>query len=269
MLKLIAGVGVIALFVWGVITPWHARHNGGTGSMVEDIGQRINTTSYRQSKRQPTVSESGELPTWNHLASRTDLGISDAERDLIMNLQEESVVVPGWVMFCIWNNESRTLSGGWHEGGSWVRANSIDQPGSRCRRSQRGPRGLCGDALDGVYSICAQERSGQPICNPNEVWVSWTGAMGPLQQMPVPFAIRGSGQWQAHVTDYNRDGVYDPHDLEDAMATTAAVLRNHVITYGSLPAAVQAYAGNTPHDHFAKLRDQCRHRWCAVDGYCN
>lgn len=269
-MKLLLGFGVFALIVWAGVTPWHREHNPqfndqGLLETFVELGRPSVPVRQTHNKSHAGVM-GGVAQSWSHLASRTDLGISDPERDLIMDLQEESGV-PGWVLYGIWRNESNCLSGGWYENRPWRQAREAAlNPASRCRRVRGG---RCLEAWDALRSICSQTRSdGSRVCDPNQVWTSYTLAMGPMQQMPRPFVIGRDGGWKDYITDYDGDGVYDPHSLPDAMATAAAVLRNGTITRGSLRAAVQAYAGNTPHDHYAKLRRDYRPDWCRVGGYC-
>jgi len=282
------------LIVWGVIAPWHAARNNGSGSMIEDIRRNSVTASQRarqrakrvKQQRQKRASHTTERGAatgqqsagglingrrivrydWSRLPSRTDIRVPDADRDRIMDL-EQATRVPSWAIYGIWTNESANNQRGWREVRPWVPGRSIIARGSKCRR-HRGNR--CHDAWDGLRSVCAQRRqNGQPVCNPNDVWTSWTGAMGGYQHMPRPFLINRHGNWQAWVTDFNADGVYDPHDPEDSMATTAVYLQMQTQRCGSLRCAVQSYAGRTPHDHYARLVQRYRARWCGAPGYCN
>ena len=271
---LLVSVGVIAIFVWSVVRPWNIEHVNGSESMTEDmihLAQPYSATAYRPVNPRPRqpgsqTSAGHVLPSWNHLASRTDLGLSDRERDLVMELERESGV-PGWVLYGLWCQRSGCLSGGWQQSGDWQRSRDMAlDPNSRCRRERSQD---CLEEWRALQSICRQCRpDGSAVCNPDEVWSSYALALGQLQQLPRHFILTEDWHWQDHIVDYDGDGVYDPHRLDDALASVATALRNGIITHGSLPAAMQVYAGNAEPELYTLLRDQYYSRWCAVDGYC-
>ncbi len=274
MQLLMIGAAVIVLIGVAAVEPWHREHNPqfNDDSLLETwvkLGSpSVPVKRVRRAHKSHAGVPTGLAHDWSHLPSRTDLGISDEARDILMDLEQETGgVVPAWAVVGIWSNESDRLNGGWYEDRPWVPARSIIEDGSRCRQA-RGNK--CFEAWDALRQICAQRRSdGSAVCNPNEVWVSWTGAMGATQMMPRPFILNRDGNWKDYMVDYDGDGVIDPHSLPDALASTTTCLWHGVARYGSLSDAVQAYAGNTPHDHYAKLRRNYRAQWCSVEGYCH
>ena len=159
--------------------------------------------------------------------------------------------VPAGILYGIWKKESSWLKGGWANGYTWHYAPTLVRANGPCVR--RYGYSKCKYHFDALRAICSQRRNGLPICDPNQVRVSFAGAMGPMQHMPgvLLWCRNGPCRWSRHAVDYDGDGTVDPHYLPEAMAMTALYLVNR-------------FHGQT----CGRFGRDYRHRWkCAVDLY--
>jgi len=197
--------------------------------------------------------------------------------------------VPKGELYGVWQTESHGICGGFSD--HWQKAIDLvkegDGPGdcvisrgyAKCRRNFRALR-----------DICAQTRNGVPICDPNEVRTSPALAMGPYQIMPTTFFAwsEEEGRYvpKGHAVDCDGDGVFDPHDLCDAMASAAVLLRERYLkamaegydAFGAWQIAANLYNGAITIDgrenpYYAGKREGhgVRHhwnRWCEITGSC-
>jgi hypothetical protein len=132
----------------------------------------------------------------------------------------------------------------------------------------------CRENWNALKRICAQKRDGQPICDPNKVYSSRAIALGRMQHLAKIWSP-AEGRWGEHVVDYNGDGVFDPHDPEDAVASTALHVRlsyedARVMGYSDANAwryAIRRYRGGFNQDYERRVY-RAWIRWCAVKGYC-
>jgi len=209
--------------------------------------------------------------SWSHLKSRSERsGVSDWERDVIMSAGADHKV-PSKFLYGIWSAESNRVDSGWHH--SWLLAKLLPRYGSECARRYRITK--CRRRWKAVQRICAQKRNGQPICDPNEVRCSRAIALGPTQHLSTRWSP-APGEWGSHVVDYDNDGVYDPHSLTDAMASSAVHLRNDYVAFkrrGSTEKnawryAVRMYLGSSDAVHYQRKVYRYARNWCAIDGYC-
>ena len=181
------------------------------------------TYHYEPTESQPTMRG---IRSWVHLPSRLeDCGVPDDQRDIIMSASVD-YVVPSRFLYGIWTMESARLDKDWRD--FWPLAADMPVYGSPCCRSYRYIK--CRDRYRALERICRQERNGQPICDPQQVRTSHAIACGPTQHLSI-FWSPAEGQWGSHVVDYDRDGVYDPHSLADAMASTARHLRQNFLRH--------------------------------------
>jgi len=172
--------------------------------------------------------------------------------------------VPAGALYGIWKVESGGLAGGWGQGRGWLFAAALSQPGSQCYREYAASR--CEGWWGSLQAICGQTRNGVRICDPNEVRTSYAFAMGPMQHLPSLFAPRGAdGSYRLgdHVVDYDRDGVADPHDLGDALASTAKVIRKYFEEEGSWQRAVNRYYGSQTEGYYEKVYNYWS-EWCGT-----
>lgn len=170
---------------------------------------------------------------------------------------------PVGLLYGVWKVESSLLDGGWRTTGEWVPMRTIIEPASRCR-ARRGDR--CDADWQAMVAICAQRRVGQPICDPNEVWSSWAGAVGPMQQMPAELIERVTGptglvawQWTDRAVDFDRDETIDPHMLADAVGMAAKQLHRYYARLGDWGLAAGRYFGSQTQGYYEG-------RWRTVDG---
>lgn len=133
--------------------------------------------------------------------------------------------VPKGLLYGVWQTESHGLCGGHGSSGSWQLVPNLVAMGGKCVTTRGTAK--CQKNLRAMQDICAQTRNGRPICDPNDVRTSSALAMGPMQIMPTTLFKNSDGRYApgVHAIDYDHDGVIDPHDLGDAMATAAVLLK--------------------------------------------
>ena len=154
--------------------------------------------------------------------------------------------VPGGALYGIWSKESSRRLQGWGDSKGWLLAADMVKDGSTCVNEYG--KAKCEKHWRALKAICGQtRRDGTKVCDPYEVRVSYALAMGPMQHMPgeiVEFDKSGQAQWGSRARDFDGDGVIDPHDLDDAMAMSAAFLKKYHQQYGSWQKAVNRYYGS-------------------------
>lgn len=146
--------------------------------------------------------------------------------------------VPEGILRGIWKKESSELAGGWREDSAdWYRARSLIRPEGECLTRYK--RETCVGHWKALVALCAQRyknglQKGKRVCNPYQVYTSYAFAMGPMQHMPAEHVERvadshGRQVWRytAKSVDFNRDGVFDLHNLADAVAATAFELKTY------------------------------------------
>ncbi len=183
--------------------------------------------------------------------------------------------VPAGAIYGIWMKESGGLRSGWGSGKGWVLAADMVQPGSECQSHYGADK--CQKLWRALQGLCQQtRRNGSQVCDPNQVRASYALAMGPMQHLPT-LGLRcggnGSCSWADHVVDFDGDGVFDPHSLPDAMASTAKLINRYFREEGSWQRAINRYYGSQKEGYFegteyrAGVVDYWQ-RWCQVPGNC-
>ena len=206
-------------------------------------------------------------------ARRVERPTTDDPYRLIAAIGSEFDVTAG-ALYGIWKVESAGLTGGWGEGKGWLSAAALAEPGSMCYRNYKASR--CEGWWGSLQAICGQTRNGVRICDPSEVRTSYAFAMGPMQHLPSLFAPRGAdGSYRLgdHVVDYDRDGVADPHDLGDALASTAKLIRRYFEEEGSWQRAINRYYGSQTEGYYDGRTDRAGvydhwKQWCETRGSC-
>lgn len=148
--------------------------------------------------------------------------------------------VPEGLLRGIWKKESSELAGGWREDSAdWYRARSLIRPDGECLKQYPEKQERCREHWRSLVALCAQRykrgpQKGRRVCNPYQVYTSYAFAMGPMQHMPAEHVervtdARGRSVWQytKRSIDFNRDGVFDLHNLADAVAATAFELKTY------------------------------------------
>ena len=182
--------------------------------------------------------------------------------------------VPAGALYGIWKIESAGLAGGWGQGKGWLSAADLSRPGSECYRNYKASR--CEGWWASLQAICGQTRNGVRICDPNEVRTSYAFAMGPMQHLPSLFAPRGpDGTYRLgdHVVDYDHDGAADPHQLGDALASTAKLVRKFFEEEGNWQRAINRYYGSQTEGYYDGRADRLGvydywKQWCEMRGSC-
>lgn len=208
---------------------------------------------------------------WNHLPSQKGLKISDGHRDIFMSAGDD-FQVPAGLMTGHWTAETGRLTASWIRKGSWVRASQQIKYGSPCVRRYRMKK--CRANWQALVRICAQKRGKRRICNPYAVYSSCAIALGSMQHLAKRWSP-AEGVWGEHVVDYDGDGVYDPHDLEDAVATSARHLRidyeealkSGMSDHNAWLTAASLYRGGWNRDYNRRVY-RAWQLWCKVPGYC-
>ncbi len=210
------------------------------------------------------------LRRWQKLRAQKRLGITDADRDLIMSVADD-YQVPAGLLVGLWTAETGRLRKGWSRR-EWYSADRMRKYGSQCARHYGIVK--CRENWTALGRICAQKRGGRAICDPTEVYCSYAIALGPMQHLARRWSP-ADGQWGGHVVDYDGDGAYDPHTLADGMASAARHVRfdyEAALTEGRTDAnawraAVWSYLGGANRGYEKRVY-QGWMRWCAVKGYC-
>ncbi len=143
--------------------------------------------------------------------------------------------VPEGLLRGIWNKESSELAGGWRTaGGDWFLARSLIRPEGECFKQYPQKRERCVAHWRALVALCAQRyknglQKGKRMCNPYQVYTSYAFAMGPMQHEPAEHVERVAGTWRYTdiSVDFDRNGVFDPHTLADAVAATAVELKKY------------------------------------------
>ena len=147
-------------------------------------------------------------------------------RDLILNVSERFSVPPG-ILYGIWQKETRGLREGWGSGRGWFRSLRLSYKNGRCVKEYGSA--MCWNNWLRLKAICGQRRAdGKRVCNPMKIRTAYAFEMGPFQFVPSTLLKRqdqGKLEWTRYATDYDGDGVIDPHSLPDAMASAAKYLR--------------------------------------------
>jgi len=207
---------------------------------------------------------------WDDLRSQKALRITNGQRDVILSAADD-YQVPAGLLAGLWTAETGRLSKNWLRR-DWYRAKFMPRYGSACARHYGIVK--CRDNWAALRRICAQQRDGQPICDPDRVFTSFAIAMGPMQHLARRWSP-SDDTWGDHVVDYDGDGVYDPHLLPDAMASAArhvrfdyeAALASGQSDAGAWRSAIAGYLGS-PNPRYMKTATRYWLRWCAVTGYC-
>lgn len=183
--------------------------------------------------------------------------------------------VPAGALYGVWMKESGGLASGWGSGKGWLLASGQTDPASECRRNYKAEK--CQGWWQALQVVCSQRRrDGAPVCDPDQVRTSYALAMGPMQILPTMMAKErpdGSFAWTDNVVDYDGDGVADPHNLADALAMAAKIIRRHFEEEGDWVRAVNRYYGSQTHGYFEGTDDRLGvvdywQRWCAMPGNC-
>ncbi len=290
---------VAALVIGGPVAGWHAQQARERGEEPQTIVdamvqarrdsvramERTRQVRERNRERRRTAAQRSVRPaavfSFSHLRPQRANGVSDAHRDILMSVSSEHEV-PAGILYGIWTNESRRLPGGWSD--RWSTARQLVAANSPCRRwlSERGrDPGRCDIWFQSLRRICAQQRpDGTRVCDPDTVRVSVTFDMGPMQHNASTICRRRSGgeyRWGPHIDDYDGDGVFDPHSLEEAMTASASFLRSvfdRCMSSGRQPAigcwgyAVNEYAGAQSATYYERRIWSYWRQWCSVPGYC-
>jgi len=292
------GLGVVVLVI-GIVQSWHgeqARVRGEEPQTLVDAmaearrdsveameGNRERREKARRRHRDARVAGApAAIFSFGHLGPQRANGVSDEHRDILMSVADAKGV-PAGILYGIWTNESRRLPGGWSE--RWSTASSLVASGSPCRRWLRArgrDSGQCDVWYQSLRRVCAQRRSdGRQVCDIGTVRVSVTFDMGPMQHNASSVCRRRSGgdyRWGPHVRDYDGDGVFDPHNLREAMSASGDYLRSEFdscMTRGGQPAigcwgyAVNEYAGAQSATYYERRIWNFWRQWCATPGYCD
>jgi hypothetical protein len=154
--------------------------------------------------------------------------------------------VPGGALHGVHGKESGLAVEPWKDGPGWYLAADLVKPGGRCIREYGEAK--CMKHWRALKTICAQTRAdGAKVCDPYQVRTSYALAMGQMQHMPgeiVKFKDDGTPYWSDRAVDFDRDGVVDPHDLDDAVAMSAAFLSKYYGEYGNWQRAINRYYGS-------------------------
>lgn len=298
-MQALVGIAFIALIVIGAVQPWHgdeARTRGEEPQTIVDamVNAREDSVrameAHRERREKARQKARNRRPSgapaaffsFGHLRSQGVNGVSDEHRDILMRVSNEKGV-PAGIHFGIWTNESRRLPGGWSD--RWSTARELVAANSPCRRwlSARGrDPGRCDVWFQSLRRVCAQRRTdGTTVCDPDTVRVSVTFDMGSMQHNASSICRRhsdGEYRWGPHIDDYDGDGVFDPHDLEEAMMASGDYLRrefDRCMSSGRQPAigcwgyAVNEYAGAQSSTYYQRRIWDLWRQWCSVPGYCD
>jgi len=182
--------------------------------------------------------------------------------------------VPAGALYGVWMKESSGLRSGWGEGQGWILSVEQTASGSECQQHYGSAR--CLRLWNALGTICGQRRAdGSAVCDPRQVRASYALAMGPMQLLPTLLVVEKDGgyAWGDHAVDYDGDGVVDPHDLGDAMASAAKLIRRFYETERDWPRAINRYYGSQTEGYFEGTTevlgvvDHWR-RWCEMPGNC-
>lgn len=188
--------------------------------------------------------------------------------------------VPAGFLRGIWHKESSELPAGWRRNSDWHNAWAVFSQGTCVAKrlalyggTRRERIEQCTRHWEALRVICAQRvkvgpRKDQRLCSPYQVRTSWAFAMGPMQLMPGelvetfqrPDGTRG-WRYSEDAVDGNRDGVVDPHNLEDAMAMAAKKLRRYYAEYGSWRRAAERYYGSRSEGYYEGRREHADGRY--------
>lgn len=148
--------------------------------------------------------------------------------DLIIHIGTMYGVPPG-ILYAIWQKETRGLEHGWGTGLGWFKAYRLSYANGRCVEAY-GPTACWNNWLR-LKAICGQLReNGEAVCDPMKVRTAYGLEMGPMMFLPSTLLRDqedGVLEWTRYATDFDSDGVVDPHDLADAMASAAKYLRHN------------------------------------------
>jgi len=182
--------------------------------------------------------------------------------ELILNVGERFNVPPG-ILYAIWQKETNGLRKGWGEGRGWFRSLHLSYKNGRCVK-EYGPN-MCWYNWLRLKAICSQRRAdGKRVCDPTKVRTAYALEMGPLQFLPSTLLQRhdrGELEWTRYATDYDGDGVIDPHSLPDAMASAAKYLRHQFERKAAVRGEQEAWRyaiiryNGSPKYYYGKPRD--------------
>ncbi|MEA3249946.1 MAG: hypothetical protein U9Q03_06380 [Patescibacteria group bacterium] len=293
-MQYVAFIAFAALVIGGPVAGWHAsevRERGEEPQTIVDAmvdarrdsvkAMERNRERREKARKRLRVRRASGAPAavfdFRHLGSQQRNGVSDEHRDILMTVANAKQV-PAGPLYGIWTNESSRLAGGWSD--RWHRPRDLLAPGSKCRRYRANDPWKCDQWYESLRRICAQERpDGSEVCDIDNMRVSFTFDLGPYQQNASRIVSRRNGtyQWNLDIADYDGDGVYDPHDLQESMTATAVILRrehDECEASGRRPAigcwgwAVNAYAGNQSRRYYERRIWGLWQRWCSTPGYC-
>ncbi|MFA6604101.1 MAG: lytic murein transglycosylase [Patescibacteria group bacterium] len=237
------------------------------------VGQESWRGKQRNARRVNSVQPLAVIVSSGTPARRVARPTNDDPFRLIQAIGRE-FDVPAGALYGIWKVESGGIAGGWGQGQGWLSAAELSEPGSECYRNYAASR--CKDWWTALQVICGQTRNSVRICDPHQVRTSYAFAMGPMQHLPNGFAARqadGSYRLGAHAVDYDRDGVVDPHDLGDALASTAKLLRKSFEIEGSWQRAINRYYGSQTAGYYDGRGNRPGvyaywKQWCGMRGGC-
>lgn len=224
-------------------------------------------------RRQRTVAPAAAADTAQTKTHAAQAVPSDPAQLIVAVSREFDV--PAGAVYGIWMKESSGMTSGWRDGGSWLLASSQLRSGSLCVRKYG--RDRCEKLWASLNAVCHQRRrDGSRVCDPNEVRASYALALGPMQHLPTTLVVeRGDGAhaWGGHVTDFDRDGVFDPFSLPDAMATAAKLVRRFYDEEGNWPRAINRYYGSQSAGYYEGTDDALGvmdhwKQWCSMPGHC-
>ncbi|MFH2062708.1 MAG: hypothetical protein ABIJ46_00975 [bacterium] len=186
--------------------------------------------------------------------------------------------VPAGLLYAVWTERSGRTVSSWSPDDSWPTVPALVSSPRFCGRCRAA---TCSEASSSVGSICAQQRrNGQPACDPGRIRVRPDFTVGPLGHDPRDAVRRqpdGSLAWAEYVRDFDDDGVWDPHDLREAMLSAglrlsgdhSAALRRGDPDPAAWQTAIDSYLLGTGTDGRSgtRIRDLWAD-WCSVPGRC-
>ena len=202
------------------------------------------------------------------VAKKAAIVYSDAPT-LIKKVSEDHNV-PAGAIYGVWSKESNRLASGWGDSRHWMLASDLAKKGSPCAEIY----GLkkCKYRYKALASICAQKRpDGSKLCDPEEVRTSYAMALGPMQHMPDSLLVEtrdGRFRWNSHAVDYDKDGVYDPFSLPDAMAMSAKFLRAKRDKGQSWTRSINGYYGSQTAGYYEGVAEHWL-EWCKEQKGCS
>lgn len=194
----------------------------------------------------PGMKKTGTPPKANVQSKPESTAFVPSEPIALIKQVSRKYGVPGGALYGIWSKESNRRLYGYGESNDWPLVSDLVKPDGKCVREYG--QAKCDKHLRSLKAICSQTRhDGSKVCDPEKVRTSYALAMGPMQHMPaeiITFDGNGQARWSARAVDYDRDGVVDPHDLDDSMAMSALFLKKYHSELGTWQKAVNRYYGS-------------------------